>query len=82
MSDKRSNSKSEVRRYNFYGLLDTYGKGKIVASSAVVSPEERNKSINLTNVLVKEGEAIALELFHLDEEYEASDDWWMRDVYL
>lgn len=75
--DKRSNSDSELRRYNFYGLLDTYGKGQIVASS---SSEKINRSINLTNVLLKEGQALVLELFEFHEDFNDSQDWWMRDV--
>lgn len=75
--DKRSNVNNELRRYNFYRLLNTYGKGRIVASS---SSEQINKNINLTNVLLKGGETFVLELFEFHEDFNESQDWWMRDV--
>jgi hypothetical protein len=74
--DKRSNSNPELRRYNFYRLLDTYGKGKIVASSF----EQNKKSINLTNVLINQGQAFILELFEFHTDFDDSQDWWMCDV--
>lgn len=80
MIDKGSNSTSRFRRYNFYGLLDPYGKGKIVLSTSAISAEKRNKSLNLTNVLIKESEAFVLELFPLHQDYDDSQDWWMRGV--
>jgi hypothetical protein len=78
--DKRSDSNSELRRYNFYGLLDTYGKDKIVASSSTISPEQINKSINLTNVLINQAQAFVLELYEFHTEYDDAQDWWMRGV--
>jgi hypothetical protein len=78
--DKRSNFNSELRRYNFYRLLDNYGKGKIVASSSTFPSEQIKKSVNLTNVLIKQGQAFILELFQFHTEFDDSQDWWMRDV--
>ncbi|CAF4036221.1 unnamed protein product [Rotaria sordida] len=78
--DKRIDSTSELRRYNFYGLLDTYGKGKIVISSSTLTSEQIKKSINLTNVLINQGQAFILELFQLHTDYDESQDWWMHDV--
>ncbi|CAF4706256.1 unnamed protein product [Rotaria sp. Silwood1] len=78
--DKRSDSTSELRRYNFYGLLDTYGKGKIVISSSTLTSEQIKKSINLTNVLINQGQAFVLELFQFSEDYDESQDWWMRGI--
>jgi hypothetical protein len=78
--DKRSESNSELQRYNFYGLLDTYGKGKIVASSSTLPSKRIKKSFNLTNVLIDEGQAFVLELVQLHTDYDDSQDWWMRDV--
>ncbi|CAF1248492.1 unnamed protein product [Rotaria sordida] len=78
--DKRIDSTSELQRYNFYGLLDTYGKGKIVISSSTLTSEQIKKSINLTNVLINQGQAFILELFQLHTDYDESQDWWMHDV--
>ena len=78
--DKRSDSNSELQRYNFYGLLDTYGKGKVVASSSTVSSKQAKKSFNLTNVLIHPGQAFVLELCQFHTDYDDSEDWWMRDV--
>jgi hypothetical protein len=78
--DKRSKSESELRRYNFYGLLDTYGKGKIVAFSSIYPSKQMKKSINLTNVLINQGHAFVLELVQFHTDYDDSQDWWMRDV--
>ncbi|CAF1091752.1 unnamed protein product [Adineta steineri] len=77
--DKQSDSNSELRRYNFYGLLDTYGKGKIVASCTTLSTEKIKKSINLTNVIITQGQAFILELCQFHTDYDDSQDWWMRD---
>ncbi|CAF1067140.1 unnamed protein product [Rotaria sordida] len=78
--DKRIDSTSELQRYNFYGLLDTYGKGKIVISSSTLTSEQIKKSINLTNVLINQGQTFILELFQLHTDYDESQDWWMHDV--
>ncbi|CAF1444558.1 unnamed protein product [Adineta ricciae] len=74
--DKRSESDADLRRYNFFGLVGTFGKGKIVASSS----KQTKKSLNLTNVLSNHGQAFVLELCELYEDYDESQDWWMRDV--
>jgi len=74
--DKRSNFNSELRRYNFYRLLDNYGKGKIVASSSTFPSQQIKNSVNLTNVLIKQGQAFILELFQFHTEFDDSQDWW------
>lgn len=75
--DKRStDSDRELRRYNYYGLLQTYGKGQLVASTS----EQTKHNINLTNVMLKSSEAFILELHQFYEDYNDSQDWWMRDV--
>lgn len=78
--DKRSTSDSDFRRYNFYGLLDTYGKGKLVLSTFTSSEKKFKKSFNLTNVLVNSGQALILELVQFHNDYDDSEDWWMRGV--
>lgn len=78
--DKRSKSNTDQRRYNFYRLLNTYGKGRIVLSSSVLSEKEAKKSINLTNVLTNPGQAFILELAQFHTDYDESEDWWMRGV--
>ena len=78
--DKRSNSNAQPQRYNFYGLLSTFGKGKLVATSSPVDSEQWKKTVNLTNVVIKSGQVCILELFQFSEDYDDKEDWWMRDV--
>lgn len=78
--DKRTPCKSELQRYNFYGLLSTYSKGKLILSSSIFQSKTLKKNINLTNVLINAGEAFLLELFPLHTDYDESQDWWMRGI--